>query len=364
MSESRSTHHSVAMAFVRSAVRGLTGAQRERVMAQAGIAMPARKTVAPSGRHTRAVQAGDAEPAQDRVPAVAFAKLWMAVARELDDEFFGLDSRRMKVGSFALLCRAVAAQATVEQGLRVALRGFAMFLDDIEARLVVSAGQARIEIDNRIRAQIDPADARRFADETLLVMLHGLLCWLVGRRVPLSRVEWAYGQPAHVQEYRRMYSAQLQFDRPLTMAVFDARLLGSKASISPGGLAAFLRDAPQSVFLKQVAGAGWVERVRRQLKQALTDGAGASTVESVAQACQVSPATLRRRLEGEGAGWQALKDGLRHELAVQWLTDKQVSIEQVALRLGYNDAPSFHRAFKHWTGRSPGSYRLPTTIQP
>ena len=356
-------HHSVSMAFVRSAVRGLTGDQRHRVLTQAGMAIPAGLVAAPTGRSPRAVQADGAKVSPDRVPAVAFGRLWMAVAKELDDEFFGLDSRRMKVGSFALLCRAVAAQATVEQGLRVAVRGFAMFLDDIEARLVVSAGQARIEIDNRIRARIDPADARRFADETLLVMLHGLLCWLVGRRVPLNRVEWTHDQPAHADEYGRMYSAQLQFDRPQTLAAFDARLLGTKVSISPGGLAAFLRDAPQSVFLKQVAAAGWVERVRRQLKQTLVDGIGSSTVESVARACQVSPATLRRRLEGEGVGWQQLKDSLRHELAVQWLADKHVSIEQVALRLGYNDAPSFHRAFKHWTGRSPGRYRLPTTIQ-
>ena len=41
-----------------------------------------------------------------RVPAEAFAAVWLAVARELDDEFFGLDRRRMKVGSFAFLCQA------------------------------------------------------------------------------------------------------------------------------------------------------------------------------------------------------------------------------------------------------------------
>ena len=52
-----------------------------------------------------------------RVPAQAFARLWMAVAQALDDEFFGLDARRMKVGTFAMLCHALAGQATVGAAL-------------------------------------------------------------------------------------------------------------------------------------------------------------------------------------------------------------------------------------------------------
>lgn len=200
---------------------------------------------------------------QARVPATAFAALWMAVAQLLDDEFFGLDRRRMKVGSFALLCHAVAGQPTVARGLRQALRGFALFLDDIEARLAVANGVARIAIHHREtvpggREAVQPGaseDARRFADETLLVMIHGMLCWLAGRRVPLRRLQWAHRRPAHAEEYRRMFSPDAAFEQAATAVEFDARVLGVPVAITPGALAAFLRDAPQSVFLKQVQSA-------------------------------------------------------------------------------------------------------------
>lgn len=344
--------HTVSTAFVRSAVRVLASAARAQVLQQAGIAEAA--LAVPDGR----------------VPATAFGALWMAVAQVLDDEFFGLDRRRMKVGSFALLCHAVAQQTTVERALRMALRGFALCLDDIGGSLSTGGGEARIELANRIgeghgdvaRDAGDRADARRFAEETLLVMVHGLLCWMAGRRVPLLRLDWAHPQPAHADEYRRMFSADVRFDRPVTAIAFDVGVLQAPVSVSDASLKAFLRDAPQSVFLKQVASGGWAERARRHLRRSLSPGAVSSgaegpTLEQLADRLGVSAATLRRRLDGEGTHWQQLKDEVRRDLAIQHLADRTVSVEQVAAWLGFNDGPSFHRAFRKWTGSAPGAYR-------
>ncbi|NRF70168.1 AraC family transcriptional regulator [Aquincola sp. S2] len=328
--------HTVSIAFVRSAVGALDDIGRRAALQCAGIAPE--------------LLASDAA----RVPAAAFAALWLAVGEALDDEFFGLDARRMKVGSFALLCHALVGQRSVERALKQALRGLALFLDDIGATLSTQGGAARITIANRIAAP----DARRFADETLLVMVHGLLCWLAGRRVPLARLDWAHPRPSHADEYRRMFAPVLHFDQPATAISFDARVLRGELAIVPAALSAFLRDAPQSVFLKQVNPAGWAERVRRQLRRALlADSAEGPTLEALARQFGLSPATLRRRLDDEGAGWQALKDEVRRDLAIHHLADRRLSIEQVAAQLGFTDASSFHRAFRKWTGAAPGAYR-------
>ena len=114
--------HTVSIAFVRGAVQRLDAAQRQAVLQRAAIAPE--------------LLAADAA----RVPAAAFAALWLAVGEALDDEFFGLDSRRMKVGSFALLCHALGGQATVDRALRQGLRGFSLFLDDIGVERVASVG--------------------------------------------------------------------------------------------------------------------------------------------------------------------------------------------------------------------------------
>src|SRR5450631_3163060 len=50
---------------------------------------------------------------QARVSAEHYGKLWRLVALTLDDEFFGQDSRRMKAGSFAMLCRSAVSCKTL-----------------------------------------------------------------------------------------------------------------------------------------------------------------------------------------------------------------------------------------------------------
>ncbi len=333
---------SVSIAFVCSAVQALGADQRCAALAVAGIA-----------------EGALAQPAA-RVPAAAFARLWMAVAELLDDEFFGLDARRMKVGSFAMLCHALVAHATVGAALRQATRGFGLFFDDIAAQLRVAGRTATLTIDNRIAAGRHDAaalDARRFADETLLVMLQGLLCWLAGRRVPLSRVDWAHPAPAHADEYRRMFAPLQRFGAPVTAVHFEARVLDGALHVSAASLKAFLRDAPQSVFLKQVVVSGLSDRVRRQCRDALDRDDPAPTLALLAQSCGLSPATLRRRLEAEGSAWGQLKDEVRRDLALQLLAEGRRSVGDIAARLGFNDASTFYRAFRKWTGSAPGAWR-------
>ena len=323
--------HTVSAAFVASAVARLAPAARRRVLTDCGIA--AQDLAAPGAR----------------VAAPAFGALWLAVARELDDEFFGLDSRRMKVGSFALLCRALLSHATVGGALREAQRGFGLLLDDVRVDLLGHGVRAKLVVHNRI----EPLQSRRFADEALLVMLHGLLCWLAGRRIVLLAAAFAWPRPAHATEYRRMFGAHVSFDAPVTAVEFDAAVLRSRRAPTAASLREFLREAPQSVFLKQLSEPAWSERVRRRLRR----GADWPAADVVAVEWGVAAVTLRRKLAAEGTSWQRVVDEVRHDLALRLLGDRTLSIEQVALSLGYGDARSLHRAFRKWTGAAPGAYR-------
>jgi AraC-like DNA-binding protein len=71
----------------------------------------------------------------------------------------------------------------------------------------------------------------------------------------------------------------------------------------------------------------------------------------------MSPRTLKRKLAACGTTYSDLLDELRQNRAVQLLGSDQLSIEAIADRLGYSDAANFGRAFRRWTGTTPGAYR-------
>jgi len=325
--------HTVSIAFVRSAVRALDDEARRRLLEQAGIAPELLEV--PSAR----------------VPARAFSTLWLAVARELDDEFFRLDSRRMKVGSFALMCSAMLQCPTLHVALRRCLRAFVVFLDDLRGELSVEDGRASIRIENRIQ---DP-DSRRFAEETYLVMVHGLMCWLAGQRIPLLGAAFAYPRPEHADEYKILFAQDLAFDADRTAVWFDARVLAAPVVQNAETLRRFLRSAPQSFFLKYKNEDSWTSRLRKYLRA--RNGLAWPTIEELAAEFHVAPATLRRRLEAEGTTYQTIKDNLRRDIAIHQLAQSDMSVGDIADMLGFQDTSAFHRAFKRWTDSQPGEYR-------
>jgi AraC-like DNA-binding protein len=337
----------VAMHFARAALSRVRPEAWPRLLASAGIAEELLH--APQGR----------------VTAEAFAALWLAVARELDDEFFGLDRRRMKVGTFGLIVRASLHARDLGHALQRLLHGLALVFDDITPSLQVLQGQAVVRIDNRIARP----ESRRFADETLLVIVHGVLCWLAGRRVPLQAVAFAHPPPEHAAEYRAMFCQQLHFDAPLTAMAFDVRLLRAALVQTEETLKPFLSAAPRSVFLKYRNPDGWSARLRRRLRVGLEQGSLPS-FKSIVREWHVAPTTLRRRLEAEGATFQTIKDELRRDSAIHQLAAGGRSVNAIAADLGFDEPSAFRRAFRRWTGTQPLAYRggavevPPSTVAP
>jgi AraC-like DNA-binding protein len=287
---------------------------------------------------------------QARVSAKHYGALWRAVAAALDDEFFGQDSRRMKVGSFAMLCHAVLGCKTLRQALDRSLRFFALILDDISGSAERNAKEARI-----VLHETPGAPPRIFAHELMLMLLYGLSCWLVGRRIPILRTEFSYGEPAHSAEYRLMYCADLRFNRPNTSLSFDAVYLDLPVVQNERTAKEFLRTAPENILLKYKNGSSLSARVRRRLRQFLPGAV--PDFEELAQQMSMTPATMRRRLHEEGESYQSIKDKLRRDLAISYLSHSRRSVMDIALELGFSERSAFHRAFRKWTGASPGEFR-------
>jgi AraC-like DNA-binding protein len=288
---------------------------------------------------------------QARVSAKHYGQLWRLVALTLDDEFFGQDSRRMKSGSFAMLVHAVLGCKNLGAALDRSLRFYGLILDDISGALSREGQEATISLRERAAG----APPRIFGHEVLLMLLHGDSCWLVGRRIPILRAEFGYPEPAHSAEYRLMYCTDLTYDKPNTTIVFAADYLSLPIVQNERSVKDFLRTAPESILVKYKNGSSLSARIRRRLRQLLPGEV--PDFDQLAAELNMTTATLRRRLHEEGASYQGIKDQLRRDLAISYLSHSDRNVMDIALELGFSERSAFHRAFRKWTGASPGEFR-------
>ena len=288
--------------------------------------------------------------ADARVPASAYAQLWRLLARRCNDEFFCMDPRGLRSGSMAFLCRSCMAQPTVGAALASALEFLTLMFEHLHPVLVRQQSVAEIVIGEPHQ---DPR--RPFTYFTFWMIVHGVACWLAGRRIPILAIELRCAEPDFCDDYRVMFSQNLQFDRPRTRMIFAADCLDLPVRRSAEELQRFLAEAPGNILVKYRDPASLARRIKDDLRR--LPAAVWPETEALAQRLCISASTLRRRLADEGQTYQALKDSVRKELAIGWLAHADISFAEIAERLGFADTSSFYKAFRKWSGSNPGHYR-------
>ncbi|MFP5384316.1 MAG: AraC family transcriptional regulator ligand-binding domain-containing protein [Gammaproteobacteria bacterium] len=99
---------------------------------------------------------------------------------------------------------------------------------------------------------------------------------------------------------------------------------------------------------------GVSQRVRHCI---MSDPGRHKTLESVAEDLGLSVRSLRRHLQADGASFSDIRNAMRKQLAICYLRGSDLLLESIATRLGYGDQATFSRAFREWTGLSPGRFR-------
>ncbi|GHF56488.1 transcriptional regulator [Streptomyces mashuensis] len=297
-----------------------------------------------------------------RVSPEQFALLVRAVQRATRDEFLGLAPAPSRPGTFAMMCHACLACPDLGAALRRAVRFYGLFPQGPELLFRREGGQAVFGLRNDLREVPEGG----FLAESVLLVWHRLASWLTGRRIPLRWVRFAGPEPPYAAECVAMFGCPVGFGSApggaAGVAAFDARWLGVPLVRDEAGLAELLRRAPADLLDRREYGTTVAEQVRRALAAALRGGGGGPArlpeVAQVAARLAVSPATLRRRLQQEGTSFQRLKDQVRLEVALAGLVEGREPIAELAARLGFSEDTAFHRAFRRWTGTTPGAYRL------
>jgi AraC-like DNA-binding protein len=287
---------------------------------------------------------------QARVSASAFAALWLIQIKELKDEFFGLDSHGMPLGSFALICRGLIQEPNLEKALRQCIANFGLFLRDFRGSLSTRGQRTVIAV----QTHTDDPVKQRFGEETFLMLLISLLCWLGGRRISIDRAQ--FRQPRErLSDDSMLWGFNLSFGAAVTEVEFSSHYLRLPVVQALPSLKSFLRTAPQWLVIRFRNQRGLAAQVYQRLRN--SHYGHWPTLLEMADELKLSPTTFRRRLEREGCAFQGIKDDVRQGIAQQKLRETDLSVVDIAALVGFQEPSAFHRAFKKWTGESPGGYR-------
>ncbi|WP_439134013.1 AraC family transcriptional regulator [Pseudomaricurvus sp.] len=286
-----------------------------------------------------------------RLPPRQLARLLYRIMKDCDDEFLGLASEPCRFGVFPMLCERLIHTSNLREAMQETQRFYGLITRALRFELEETQNDVRVTI---VLDQPE-LDQNHVLIELLLLIWHRFPSWLIGQVIPLTQVQLAYPTPQHAEEYRLLFPAPREFNQSHNTLVWPKEVLELPVHRNMDQLKRYLSQVPLLWFRKQRFADFQTERVIQLLEQ--TEDFHHTTLEDIAEQLHMTSRTLRRKLTAEGSKFQQLKDDLRRDQAIYWLSQEGVSITETGQKIGYTETASFIRAFRGWTGLSPGQYK-------
>lgn len=160
--------------------------------------------------------------------------------------------------------------------------------------------------------------------------------------------------PAHESAYEKLLGCPVNFGSDRNRLCFNLDTLG--ISLPRADTLSFqICDELCASMLKEMKMAtGPARRVRDVILQTPSDF---PSLSEVANKLYTTPRTLRRKLADQGTSYQQILNDVRKSLAIGFLRETRLSMDEIAERVGFSDSRNFRQAFKKWTDTTPSSHR-------
>lgn len=181
------------------------------------------------------------------------------------------------------------------------------------------------------------------------------MCWLSGQRILLKQIQLKCNAPLDDQDYKVRFCEDIQYNSNENYIQFDANYLNIPIKQDTQSWYRFIQQTPQNLLVRFKNPNAISSQIRKHLMN--VPPSEWLELNEIAQRLNMSDATIQRRLKSEGISYQQLKNDIRRDTAIEFLTKTDKSLQDISDELNFHDPSAFHRAFKKWTVVSPGTYR-------
>ena len=286
-----------------------------------------------------------------RIPMELYVKIEDAAARAAGDPCFGLHMGEFaEAGSWSILGCMMMNCRSLGEAFEKSAKYYRIIGDLIEGRVSLRKNKVRVALAVPPNA---PALSRH-CFECVLSSSVTMMRTLSGADVSPLEVGLSYPEPESRREYERVFRCPVGFGQEESYMILDPAIADLPVLYANTALLERV-EAYAVEFLSSLE--EWDAATRQATRLILSRLADDSlSLRSVAKDMSMSVRTLQARLGAEGRRFGELVGELRLSLAKKYLRER-FTVEEITCLLGFSEPSVFRKAFKKWTGLTPGEYR-------
>ncbi|MEE4146998.1 MAG: AraC family transcriptional regulator [Halieaceae bacterium] len=257
---------------------------------------------------------------------------------------------RYHLSFYGMLGLAAMTSTNLTEAFRVVFKYLPMTWSYMFWSLRTDNGLAVISLE----PQRDLGGCYQYMVDRGLAASYTIACDALGFAPPLVEVNVRQPEPSYGQLYRDIFKCPVNFGMPENDFRMEEHYISLPLQQAESESARIFAAQCEQICANLVSKGSFAEVIRQHLLQLPNQMA---SLESIAGRLHMTPRTIQRKLTSEKTSYLELVENVRRNLAVEYLKTTALTMDEIAVRLGYADAPSFSHAFKRWTGVSPGSMR-------
>jgi len=284
-----------------------------------------------------------------RVCAAAAQEASRRTMGRLSDPLFELTlDEAIPLGALSMTDYLVISSADVGEAMRRIVR-YAPLISDGERLILTADG-------HEVRFRCVSEHGLPHITEMVIGLFALRARTLFGPSWSVKSISFAHKPQGSRAVYDRICQAPIQFERPFNEVVFARDMLAVPMVGADERMSAIFLDEADAALatVRPPRASSFMDSVKRVLEDGLD--ARDLTLTRLADHLGVSARTLQRRLRAAGVTHRGLVRGVREDIATRSLATR-ASQGQIARTLGYSGPGAFQRAFKRWSGMTPGQHR-------
>ncbi len=177
---------------------------------------------------------------------------------------------------------------------------------------------------------------------------------VAGTICPPKRANFSFPAPDHAAIYQKYLNCPCYFDQTDSELHYDSAVLDVQPQLAHRLTSFVFQDECDALVGRVKSTTG----VSGEIYQILVRSPGVfPNMEDVAEALHMTSRTLRRHLKAENTSFSAIADDFYLSVAVRYISETDMSYDDIATLVGFTDVSNFRRAFKRWTKSTPGELR-------